>query len=57
MLAVLRAHINFVLGYDYTSAEMKQKAVSCNQSETSSLVSDWLKLTGLGWVPTELTAN
>ena len=31
--------------------------VRCNQSESRMLVSDWLQLTGLGWVAAELTIS
>ena len=37
-----------------TSAATQARPMRCNQSETRMLFSDWLQLTGLAWVATEV---
>ena len=51
----LRPHTFSITQLIVTSAATQQREVSCTQSETSILVSDWLQLTGFCWVTTELT--
>ena len=40
-----------------SSTTIQPRSVSCNQLETRMLVSDWLQITRLGWIASELTMS
>ena len=54
---------NYLFSHFYTTqltvslAAAQVKPMSCDQLETSILGSDWLQLTGIGWVAAELTVS